>query len=208
MLLLRKDTVQALRTFLRGRTAAVRAFKVPIKTAKMLRGDLADAGIPYINDAGRYADFHSLRHTFITNLARSKVHPKTAQTLARHSSITLTMDRYSHSLVGEQVAAIEALPDLSLPSGQQAVATGTDDLEVNQDSEKRLALCLALRDRKQHILVDDNGQLGVGSRKSKKSVEQAKTASKRNSTHQTRNAPPGIRTPDPLIKSQLLYQLS
>ena len=49
-----------------------------------------------VDDAGRVADFHSLRHTFISNLAASGVHPKVAQQLARHSTITLTMDRYSH----------------------------------------------------------------------------------------------------------------
>jgi integrase len=64
--------------------------------AKMIRADLAAAGITYQTAAG-YADFHSLRHTFITSLARAGVHPKTAQTLARHSTITLTMDRYSHA---------------------------------------------------------------------------------------------------------------
>ena len=31
--------------------------------------------------------FHSLRHTFITNLSRANVSPKVAQQLARHSDI-------------------------------------------------------------------------------------------------------------------------
>jgi hypothetical protein len=34
----------------------------------MLRIDLGAAGIPYQDESGRFADFHSLRHTFITNL--------------------------------------------------------------------------------------------------------------------------------------------
>jgi hypothetical protein len=37
-------------------------------------------------------DLYALRHTFISNLAAGGVHPKTAQGLARHSTITLTMD--------------------------------------------------------------------------------------------------------------------
>ena len=45
--------------------------------------------LSYRDDSGRFADFHALRHTFITNLATGGVHPKTAQTLARHSAITL-----------------------------------------------------------------------------------------------------------------------
>jgi integrase len=63
------------------------------------------------DDTGRYADFHSLRHSFISNLARSGVHPKVARALARHSTITLTMDRYSYTLIEEQAEALSALPD-------------------------------------------------------------------------------------------------
>ena len=77
--------------------------------------------------SGGVADFHALRHTFITNLARSGVHPKTAQALARHSTITLTMDRYSHSLLEDHAAAVGRLPDLAQASDQEARATGTDD---------------------------------------------------------------------------------
>ena len=52
--------------------------------------------LKYIDSRGRYADFHALRHTFVTNLARANVDPKTAQTLARHSNIQLTMDLYAY----------------------------------------------------------------------------------------------------------------
>ena len=79
----------------------------------MLRLDLADANIPYRDSAGRVADFHALRHTFISSLAASGVHPKTAQTLARHSDIRLTLDRYAHVFNKQQVEAINSLPDLS-----------------------------------------------------------------------------------------------
>ena len=57
-------------------------------SATMLRHDLAAAGIPYEDTAGRVFDFHALRHQFISNLAAAGVHPKEAQTLARHSKIT------------------------------------------------------------------------------------------------------------------------
>jgi hypothetical protein len=73
------------------------------------------------------ADFHALRHMFISNLARRGVHPKVAQALARHSTITLTMDRYSHTLMGEQADALAVLPDLSGPVTQEQRATGTHD---------------------------------------------------------------------------------
>jgi integrase len=61
----------------------------------MLRHDLEAAGIPYVDENGRYADFHALRHTFITNMVKSGVSPKAAQSLARHSTIDLTMNVYT-----------------------------------------------------------------------------------------------------------------
>jgi len=51
------------------------------------------AGIPY-ETADGVVDFHSLRATYITLLVASGVDPKRVQALARHSTITLTMDRY------------------------------------------------------------------------------------------------------------------
>lgn len=42
--------------------------------------------------------FHSLRHTFATELFRRGKHPKIVQSLLGPSSITQTMDRYSHLL--------------------------------------------------------------------------------------------------------------
>lgn len=43
----------------------------------------------------------------------SGVHPKVAQTLARHSDIRLTLDTYTHVLGEQQIEAINCLPDLS-----------------------------------------------------------------------------------------------
>jgi len=64
----------------------------------------------YCNHDGLYADFHSLRHRFITGLARAGVSPKMAQTLARHSDIRLALGVYTHVELPDQTAAIESLP--------------------------------------------------------------------------------------------------
>jgi len=56
-----------------------------------MQADLADAGIPYIDESGRYFDFHALRHEAGTLLAAANVHPKVAQSILRHSDINLTM---------------------------------------------------------------------------------------------------------------------
>jgi integrase len=44
--------------------------------------------------------FHSLRHTFATELFNQRKRPKVIQSLLGHSSITQTMDTYSHLLDG------------------------------------------------------------------------------------------------------------
>ncbi|BBO34563.1 tyrosine-type recombinase/integrase [Lacipirellula parvula] len=75
------------------------------KAAEMLRADLLAAGVPYRAD-GRALDFHALRATFITGLARAGVHPRTAQILARHSTVELTMQVYTHLNLAEVASAL------------------------------------------------------------------------------------------------------
>ena len=65
--------------------------------------------LTYRDSAGRVADFHSLRHRFITELVKAGVHPKDAKELARHSTITLTMDRYAHVGLRDTAAALSKL---------------------------------------------------------------------------------------------------
>ena len=100
-------------------------------TSTMIQRDLAAARNKWLDDAktaaernrreesdflcyeghdGRFADFHSIRHFFITNLERAGISPKMAQTLARHSDIRLTLGIYTHVGLHDQTAAIEALP--------------------------------------------------------------------------------------------------
>ena len=160
---LRPDTAAELRTLLAGKLPGARAFDLPTKhrMAAMLRADLLDAGIDYVDENGRYADFHALRHTTGSLLAAAGVNPKTAQELMRHSDINLTMSRYSHVYRGATADTVEKLPDLSEPSRerQEAVATGTDGAETDCKSpENVLASCLALRDGSGRISADANGQ--------------------------------------------------
>ena len=84
-------------------------------TIKMFRYDLKQASIPYVDKAGKYADFHSLRHTYITLLARSGVSPAKAKELARHSTIRLTIDHYTHCDREELRESLDTIP--SLPMG-------------------------------------------------------------------------------------------
>ena len=126
------------------------------RTSKMMRHDLkmarekwiGEAATPqdrkvrgesdmleYQDDEGLFADFHSNRHTFITNLERAGVSPRTAQTLARHCDIRLTMGIYTHIGLHDQTTAIESLPappslnSHNLSETAELRATGTDDAQ-------------------------------------------------------------------------------
>ncbi|MCA8991374.1 MAG: tyrosine-type recombinase/integrase [Planctomycetaceae bacterium] len=79
---------------------------------KMLKRDMVRAGICAKDAQGRTLDFHSLRYTFVSNLAKGKVHPSQAQKLARHSDINLTMSVYTDLSVDDLRDAIDTLPTL------------------------------------------------------------------------------------------------
>jgi len=150
---LKPDTAAMLARHFAGKMPTAPAFNMPRRDTiiDMMQADLAaardkwiaDAGtqqereerkgstfLAYRDDARRCADFHALRHTFISNLAAGGVHPKTAQRLARHSTITLTMDRYTHLRREDLAGALDTLPDLS-STPQTAVATGTAGVEIS-----------------------------------------------------------------------------
>ena len=98
----------------------------------------ASTRLCYRDAAGRVFDFHALRHQFISSLAAAGVHPKVAQTMARHSTITLTMDRYTHVGLLDTAAALDKLP--ALPSDgadterDRLAATGTYGRDTYQRS--------------------------------------------------------------------------
>jgi len=72
--------------------------------------DLARARIPRVDAEGRVVDFHALRHTFVTWLAASGAHPRTAQALARHASIETTMERYTDVRLLDLRGTVAKLP--------------------------------------------------------------------------------------------------
>jgi integrase len=98
--------------------------------AKVLRMDLERAKIPYLDGNDRVFDFHALRHQYISNLADAGVHPRTAQELARHSSIDLTMKRYTHLSMRNVAGAVDVIPEPQ--SKSKAKATGTIGRTWNQ----------------------------------------------------------------------------
>ena len=133
------DVAGALRTFLTGRPAGVPVWggtwASGFRAAEMLRGDLDAAGIAYAvegPDGPEYADFHALRHSFLTLGGRSGIDLRTLQELAGHSKPELTA-RYSHRRLYDLTGAVNKLPNLvpddatAPTAGQLPVRmTGTD----------------------------------------------------------------------------------
>ena len=143
---IRAKLAEALGGYLKGRPARKAIWRLNEWTGEMVRRDLAAARSAWIaeaptateakrrersdflaaeDSAGRVLDFHALRHTFITRLARAGVHPAVAQRLARHSKIELTMGYYTHLRVADDRAALERLPDLDGEADRPARRTGS-----------------------------------------------------------------------------------
>jgi hypothetical protein len=102
----------------------------------------ADAGqsdfLTYCDAQGRYADFHALRHSFITMVGKAGVSPKEHQDLARHSTYSLT-SRYTHARFYDLAAAVQALPIPTAPAGPEVLsATGTDGRTVLPENPSKI----------------------------------------------------------------------
>jgi integrase len=98
-----------------GKTGTDRVFRVPAELVKILKRDLALAGIAYRDEQGKTLDIHALRHTTATFLSRARVPPSVAQRIMRHSDIKLTLQVYTDVQQLDEAEAIAALPQLRLP---------------------------------------------------------------------------------------------
>jgi integrase len=129
------DLADLLRVYLDGKPAARLlwggTWARDRRGAQMLRGDLDAAGIPYAvegPDGPLFADFHALRHTYLTLGGRAGIDLRTLQELAGHSTPTLTA-RYSHRRLHDLAGAVEKLPRFlpkDRPEAEALRATGTD----------------------------------------------------------------------------------
>ena len=126
---IRLDLAELLRPWLADKRRRKPVLPLPDKTAKMIRTDLNAAGISCRDEMGRVLDFHSLRHSYITNVVNSGASVKVAQELARHSTPTLTIGRYAHARLHDLSAALDRMPDINATHSEVAKhrATGTDD---------------------------------------------------------------------------------
>lgn len=140
-----RDLATEMKAYIDGRSLNRPLWSMPWRTADMIRHDLAFARAAWLDQAptpadreapesesfclyrdasDRVADFHALRHTFVTRLARAGVVPATAMRLARHKSIALTLEFYTHMLVSDAHAALDALPTITQAEKSSEQASG------------------------------------------------------------------------------------
>ena len=99
--------------------------------------------LKHIDADGRVLDFHGTRHTYISGIVASGASVKTCQELARHSTPTLTIGRYSHARLHDLTAALEALPEttpqVTTTASQAMAATGTEGDGSNMAANRQRA---------------------------------------------------------------------
>ena len=154
------------------------------KGADMLRGDLELAGVPYQDECGRFADFHSFRHSFCTQVIQSGATAKEAQTLARHSTSALTLDVYSHVGLYDERRAVERLPKLGLDrkstekNRAATLRTGTDNRPIDavgNDSKKGTPKWTPKRTPSAYSDNDESSSVGTDDDEEQKSAGNGKS---------------------------------
>jgi len=173
---IRPELAEVLKPWLADKPAGEPVFCVKGKLVNILRPDLAAAReawlkeartaaertereqssfLRYVDDAGQVADFHSLRHSFISLLVSGGASVKTCQELARHSNPLLTIGRYSHVRLKDLTGALDGLPCPApiRPEPERIAATGTydhtphtPDNSARQSRRERAGLGDTLRD--------------------------------------------------------------
>jgi integrase len=86
------------------------------------------AGIAYVDDRNRRVDFHALRHTYGSMLAKAGIAPRVAMSLMRHTDLRLTMNVYTDPRIFDMAGAVEKLTALKPFEVPAVVATGTDGI--------------------------------------------------------------------------------
>lgn len=141
VLALHPDVVKEITTLLRQLPKSEEmVFAHLMPNMDQFRADLKAAEIPFIDRKGLRADFHSLRHTLATNLAKAGTAPRVAMEIMRHSDMRLTAKTYTDAGLLPIADAVLDLPSLMKPSdldpkspsqiaSQNLVSTGQNESE-------------------------------------------------------------------------------
>jgi integrase len=142
--------VTALKEFrAKQNTVSGKVFRYGVPKAVTLLKDLLACGIQGVDEHGRHLDFHALRHTFATMLARAGVSPRVAMELMRHSDMRLTAKTYTDAmslpLFGELDKITSLLP--SLIASLNCEKPGLKgDISDQTELQKKIADCVLTDD--------------------------------------------------------------
>jgi len=120
MIPLHQDVVEALRELHGAGKAANETVFERMPRIERFRRDLKKANIPYKDAQGNVVDFHALRKTFGTNMAKAGVPSRVAMEAMRHSDRRLTDEIYTDEKMLNTEPAIHSLPSyrLNSPTGR------------------------------------------------------------------------------------------
>ena len=208
----RKDDVQpigpdlagTLVEWLRGKPRRLPVLGLPPKTAEMMRKDLAEARTKWLEEAStpaqrqereqsdflKYkdqddfvADFHALRHTYVSRVVNGGASVKVAQELARHSSPVLTIGRYAHARLHDLRAGVPNVPE-AIRGDEVVRATGTDGRkcgpEYHSPPAKPLAHACEEPDRPSEDLPQQPPLKGHGTVRTGRSPDETEPAERQN----------------------------
>ena len=232
---IRTDLADLLRPWLESKTAGERVCPLPDgKAGLLLQADMdtaraawiAEAHTPqeqaereasnylrHADSAGRVVDFHGLRVHYVSRVVEAGANVKEAMELARHSDPKLTLKTYARVGMHNLARVLDGMPKADtrpMREAQTLRATGTDDhaIRCTNATPQKSPHSWYEMGKPSAASRDEqcNSQSGVDSCKPLQIVELGKAA--RSGAAVCENAPRRTRTFDPLIKSQLLYQLS
>ncbi len=232
---IRPDLADLLRPWLASKAQGGRVCPLPDgKAGLLLQADMDTARAAWINEArtpaergereasdylrhadaaGRVVDFHGLRVHYISRVVEAGANVKEAMELARHSDPKLTLKTYARVGMHNLARVLDGMPKADTRPAREAEtlrATGTDDHAIS---------CQTATTQKGPHSEDGAGKVSAASRGERDNAPSVIGGGKplrltelgiaaRCSAAADENAPRRTRTFDPLIKSQLLYQLS
>ena len=106
------------------------AFKGLVPRSKLFNRHLKAANIAKIDSQGRVVDFHSLRHTFCTNLHRAGVSQREAMELMRHNDPRLTAITYTDTSLLSLQSAVQKLGFSASQIASQKLGAGGQSLSL------------------------------------------------------------------------------
>ncbi len=189
----------------RARALWMRSTSNRLERRERLRSDF----LKPVDDNGHVVDFHSFRHGSVTQLVASGTLVPVAQRLARHSDPALTLGTYSHfGLADDRAALEEAYQQARTESAPQRIvslsATGTEG-PPGRAPNAHHGRCFGVPSRAQTCNEASAGPISSNSGKTASGVR--KTPLSDAERRFVPNTGEGSRTPNLLIRSQVLYPI-